>query len=400
MSFLVFDTELISYLIWLIIAPAVIIGMKYFLYSDIWVEYSPMTPYYNRKLEKKINNRITKIHEQTFQPQFPSLTDDLSEMLDVKNNFREDVSEILIKQIDIKYHDRKSCISKLKLNDTTQLQLLFIPENKQYYLLTNTLLGKGESAKTFLGKNIGTNEWVAVKRSNLKSKSRMIPNELNVLSASKEYNVLQENEYLLENSKLLGQLVKMDPEKKYIYTLMPWYFEKEIIVLPVDEKIRLSISLADEIDLLHSKGYLHNDLHIKNICWDGQKCHLIDFESMTRLDNILHRYFYTTHSKFSHIAPEGIFGFNTRSKDIYAYGKILNELFKETFLQKELEKITNQLTCTLANRRISLTVASRGLKQILENMNVHICDDFSFSSEHDISDQRKRNNRPSLNSRH
>lgn len=393
----IIESQLLTYLIWVLLIPIFSIGMKYFLYSDIWVEYSPMTPFYNRQLEKKINNRISKIPDKTGQPQLPSLTDDLSKMLDVNNNFREDVSENLIKQIDIKYHDRKCCISKLNLNNTTQLQLLFIPENKQYYLLTNTLLGKGESAKTFLGKNISTNEWVAIKKSNLKSKSRMIPNELIVLSASKEYNVLQENEYLLENNKLLGQLVKMDYEKKYIYTLMPWYFEKDMMVLPVDEKIRLSISLADEIDLLHSRGYLHNDLHIKNICWDGQKCHLIDFESMTRLDNILHCYFYATHSKFSHIAPEGIFGFNTRSKDIYAYGRILNELFKGSFLQKELEHITNQLTCTLANKRISLTVASRGLKQILENINVHICDDSSFSSEHDISDQRKRNNRPSLN---
>lgn len=346
---------------------ATIISMKYFFYSDLWVEYSPMTPYYNRQLERKINKGIKKVSQKHPQNHTPSLTNELIEILHDNPNFIEGVTTNLIQHMDLRYQDQKCCISQFRLNDSLEFQLLFVPQNQQHYILTNTLLGKGDSGKAFLAKNLDSQEWVAVKRNNLKSKSKMIPAELTVLSPSKEYNVLHENEYLYENNKLLGQLIKKDPQKKYIYSLMPWYFQKEIMLLPVDEKIRLSISLADEISLLHSTGYLHNDLHLKNICWDGQKSHLIDFESMTRLDNIHHKYFYATHSRFSHLSPEGFFGFNTRSKDIYAYGKILQELFVDSPIECDIKKISNGLMHFMLNKRMSLKEAGERLDSILKN---------------------------------
>lgn len=362
------DAQIISYLLWILFVPTLIIGMKYFLYSDLWVEYSPMTSLHNAALTKKISRSIQKINDVSHHQPTPSLIDDLLELLDDNGHFRDEIPELMAAHIDLKFLHKNCYISRFSLKNNCEFKLLFIPENNQKYFLTDKLLGKGESAKTFLAKNILTAEWVAVKRSSLKSKSRMIPNEVTVLSPSKEYNVLLENQYLLENKKLIGQLVKKDTLRKYIYTVMPLYSSKDPTKLPLEEKIHLSISLAKEINLLHSNGYLHNDLHLKNICWDGQNCHLIDFESMTRLNNFSHRYFYMTHSYFSHTSPEGLLGFNTRAKDIYAYGKILHELFIHSPIESEIKEISDGLTRFMLNRRISLNAAIEALNLILKNV--------------------------------
>ena len=343
------------------------LSIKYLYHSNIWIEYSPFSHYRNQQMIKEILNGLNKHSTSEKLVSSPINVSHLNlppshfnSDGEINNFLKEKISSI----IDSNYLPNSSAVFSLNENiNSSQLKILYVKENNQFFLLTDILLGEGHFGKTFLGVNPITNQWVAIKKSNLKIYSPDISDQITLTSSVLEYNTLMENLYLLKNKLLIGMIVKKDKNKKNIYSIMPYFHSIAINLLSDNQKLRLAIKLAESIIRLHTQGFSHNDLHIKNFCWDGLNCHLIDFGSMTQLDKWFERYLYITQSYTNTLSPEGLIGVNTEAKDTFAYGKILYQLLSESAHCEYTNPIANQLNHSICFYREKLHHAKAKLEK-------------------------------------
>ncbi|RIB21589.1 kinase-like domain-containing protein [Gigaspora rosea] len=89
------------------------------------------------------------------------------------------------------------------------------------------------------------------------------------------------------------------------------------------EKFNLLKCIAQGLKIIHFKGYIHSDVHSKNIFLDDAKAYIGDFGNSV-LTNEIHEEIYGV---FSYMAPEILVGEKfTEASDVYSFGVIMAEL--------------------------------------------------------------------------
>ena len=103
--------------------------------------------------------------------------------------------------------------------------------------------------------------------------------------------------------------------------------EKTKLGMSIADWLRICYDIADGLDHMHQKGYLHCDLKTNNVLISKKKGYIIDFGKVRKI----------THSSakkykevFSHIAPEVLQGSPaSTASDVYSLGKILKAIAQE-----------------------------------------------------------------------
>jgi len=267
---------------------------KLFIQSDFFKNIWPFTPRKNQRLKTELNRLLNEKSASLItrpKNQMPVLSYETINQL-TRSGF-------------------------LPIQDSTQ-KIHSAATNSTYSFSNNEFLGKGAFGVVYLGQDIATGSWVAIKKQRSKS-------------LADEQKFLIEAKYLLEQNQLLGY--QHDDKNKCFYTIMP-LFAKDVVrsSSPIVEKIEFALESAKSIKNLHDKRRIHNDLHLGNICWDKseKKCHLIDYGSMTKSDHLDETSSYEVARMPYHAPPEFHVGMmNFKSGDVYAFGCILASLFPD-----------------------------------------------------------------------
>lgn len=201
---------------------------------------------------------------------------------------------------------------------------IFIGQNGEMIAITIAKLGEGGFGAVFIGMDIDTGEFVAVKRQIANPKRNPIK------------DIRQEQLTMEELNRLVGKL----EHGNTVYTVdsLGWghdYTEAKSSVeadIPnnyeqVAYKCDMALALFNEIQALHQKGFIHRDIKLDNVLWDknNKNAQLIDF-GMTMPGS-------KVKTKDSgrgtplYLAPETINGVYSTSSDVYACGVALLEIF-------------------------------------------------------------------------
>ena len=134
------------------------------------------------------------------------------------------------------------------------------------------LIGKGGFGKVYIGKDLKTDEKIAVKVDEL---------ELNY----QEYKIYKKLEYF----DLAAKVLDYYKDQKNSYLIMPFYHKSCDKIFKLSDKYftmkdvcMLCIQIIQQLKQLHKLGYIHRDIKPDNFVWEkvsdnGGKIKLIDF---------------------------------------------------------------------------------------------------------------------------
>lgn len=311
------------------------VATKIFLQTDFYRNNSPFSKWFNIRTRAEIES--TLIHNlpasdpmQKIQA-FPKLSSESILKLD-ENGF-------------LQITDPKDCF-----------HISILATSKTYRIFKTEQLGAGAFGEAFLGQDLETGEWVAVKKHPADSVAR-------------EQNVLIENRYLLSDKKLLGQAIYEENNRNYLVSVMPLYVKNSPERYSSHEKIEFLIAVAQELKRLHQKNKIHSDLHLGNVCWNRAKgvANLIDYGSIIDAGVIQDTSSY--HVPKLYMPPESFFGLgllHVKAGDIYSLGCMAKRLFPNSN-NTRLNFLIQRMQKTFFFMRPSLDTIISELSNILDN---------------------------------
>lgn len=243
------------------------------------------------------------------------------------------------------YSNKKFILENNKIG-----KIVHSPEGENIYLmLLDNKIGSGFHASVYLGQNLKTGRWVAMK-------------EHTYIGRVSEYARLKECKKFLDFSELIDFLYIGNK----LIMVTPCYHNNEIKNKNINDKINYSLHLIEKIALMHKRNILFNDLHSGNILWSQNKksIEIVDFGSCSKSDKLSEKFLHFPKRKPNCEPPEFYpFGFNAKSGDVYALGLILNKLFKGYTLQKELKDLFHHMTHSFSFMRPDIEIVLKLFKE-------------------------------------
>ena len=205
------------------------------------------------------------------------------------------------------------------------------------YVITSDILGSGGHGDVFIGKNLDTNQNVAIK-------CFMLDSERNKMAYDNEKKAL---EFMSSNSGIIDLvdcfehngigLIVMELAE---YDLLDYYIEKN----PSESDLKkLLLSLAHSIKVLHMNGIAHLDLKPENcLVFGNENIKLCDFgNALFFRENI--RY-YGRRGSPGYVAPEMEEGipFNPKAADIWGLGILFHVLITGCFPYRNVDNTEQQ----------------------------------------------------------
>lgn len=140
------------------------------------------------------------------------------------------------------------------------------------------LIGKGSSGKVYKAINLKNNTEVAIKKQKC---SGDVMKEINnhkmlaqIACVPKLYEIIQEE----DNGRLYCYIITELIKGKTLYDVWKEYGDWDINFMTLYHAFAA-------IKELHDNGYIHDDIHSRNLMWTNDKIYLIDFESLSSIDN-------------------------------------------------------------------------------------------------------------------
>lgn len=235
---------------------------------------------------------------------------------------------------EFKPHTIQKCPLDAEIN--TEATEIICINQQAYVLYENEYLHDIGPVSVYLGQNLISGQWVAIKR-------QLLFNE------TFKTNVLKENKYLLKLNELLGQAWREESQYKLecpgfsyevtnqaqSYTVMNYYpgdsFSNIENNYTLAEKLEFALSYLEALLGFHNQGLIHNDFHCGNFRWDKENkvCHIIDYGSVLEANDYTASFCNYSVGKRKDIQPsEFYWGINSRYSDIYAAGVVLSDVFK------------------------------------------------------------------------
>ena len=205
------------------------------------------------------------------------------------------------------------------------------------YVITSDILGSGGHGDVFIGKNLDSNQNVAIK-------CFMLDSERNKMAYDNEKKAL---EFMSSNSGIIDLvdcfehngigLIVMELAE---YDLLDYYIEKN----PSESDLKkLLLSLAHSIKVLHMNGIAHLDLKPENcLVFGNENIKLCDFgNALFFRENI--RY-YGRRGSPGYVAPEMEEGipFNPKAADIWGLGILFHVLITGCFPYRNVDNAEQQ----------------------------------------------------------
>jgi serine/threonine protein kinase len=322
---------------------------KLFLQSDFYRNISPLTRRYIQKLrteiESQLPDNLPNLDRHQQLKAFPTLSFEGIANLQ-ENGF-------------IHFKDEfKIPATRLSSEMPASFQITVDATKKTYQIFNTEELGAGICGKAFLGQDLSSGVWVAVKMQPLRD-------------IAKEQDVLIENRHLLADRKLLGHAIYKKNGNQYLMSIMPLFVKDSPRHCSSSEKIDFLIAVAHELKRLHQKNKIHSDLHLGNVCWNKAEgvAQLIDYGSLVNTENPFES---TSHYVLKlYTPPESLFGlglFHVKASDIYALGCMARQLFSNTH-NARLNSLISNMQHSLFFKRPSLDIIIRELTAIKDFAN-------------------------------
>ena len=130
--------------------------------------------------------------------------------------------------------------------------------------------------------------------------SNNISNRKNIISFNEKEIICEF--YNIEFLNTIKKTYEITKESKYVpnikfidnKTITPYCGKSldNVINLSINDKIKIKTQIIEFINFIFSVNVVHRDLHIKNICWDGNQIWVIDWEISTqyKFNDILEHY--------------------------------------------------------------------------------------------------------------
>lgn len=317
---------------------------KVFLQSDFYRNLSPFSKRYNQKLrteiETKLRDNLPDSNPRQKSQEFPALSFETIAHLQ-KSGF-------------IHFEEgAKISATRFSPERPMSFQITIDSTKNTYQVFNAEHLGGGAFGDAYIGQNIHSGAWVAVKMQRFRD-------------TAKEQDVLIENKHLLADGKLLGQAIYEKNDQKYLLSVMPLFSKDNPIYCNSSEKIDFLIAVAYALEQFHKKNKIHSDLHFGNVCWNKAEgvAHLIDYGSIVDTENISE-----TSSHYVpklHVPPESLFGFgllHVKASDVFSLGCMAERLFEKNNDQR-LNLLISNMKHKLFFKRPSLVEIIRELINI------------------------------------
>ncbi len=201
-------------------------------------------------------------------------------------------------------------------------------DGKQHEFLIDKKLGAGGFSTTYEGRNVATNEKVAIKILH----SELLEKRYDTSSFEKEHSILSAvvgKHRALPRSFGIGKVEDGTPamvmELIHGKTLGSW--TGETAQRPPGKSIRIALELLGATEALHRAGKRHNDIHPGNIMIDNEQSISTKLVDMGNASSSTDRF---DHKGTYYLAPEQAAGgpgtHGRINNDIYSVGKVLIEM--------------------------------------------------------------------------